>query len=764
MPSKDHQSPSDRAAWLRTEIEEHNRRYYEEAAPTVTDQEYDALYRELLDLEKQHPELATPDSPTQRVGGKPLKEFQSFQHLVPMLSLEKVEPPKETEEEKELDFHKRVEVLDERTLEELRWFDQTMRKQLHATKVGYVLEPKVDGVSISVHYSHGVLALGVTRGDGVTGDDITANIKTIRDIPKRLHMKNPPALLEVRGEAYMPIKKFEALNEEMLAAGEKAFPNARNATAGTLKQLDPNAVAKRPISAVFYAVGALDGIDFATHAETLRALKDFGLPTQEHWWECEDIEEVIRRYREDVVSGYDEKRDLRTRVHYEIDGIVIKVNNRADWAKIPPKAKVPGYAVVHKPIPWISGQETVLNTITIQVGRTGVLTPVAELEPVFVQGSTVSRASLHNEDEIRRKDIRIGDTVRVRKAGMVIPEVVEVVKSKRKPDAEPFDFVKYIDGKCPVCGSPISKQQIGAASRKEVAWRCENLMCPAQKTRRLEFFAMRSALDIEGMGGIVADKLVERGMVDDPLDLYKLNVEQLGALNLGTDEEPRTFGVKNASKVIAALERARSLPLSRWLHALAIPEVGEETAHDLARFHETIGEVADSQLLRDVVELNRLRGAKQKEEADAVGRKLIEAGFAQPSKKKNPADRDAVVAVGPVAAQMVLDWFAGESGKQTLARLKELGIEPHGSKMEVAAAKSGHPFAGKTLVLTGTLSKITRSDASEKIRAVGGNVSSSVSKKTDFLVVGENAGSKLEEAKKHGVPQLTEEEFLRAFE
>jgi DNA ligase (NAD+) len=759
MATHDINSASKRAAFLRREIEEHNRRYYEEAAPTVSDQEYDRLYSELIDLEKQHPELVTPESPTQRVGGKPLKEFQSVRHIVPMLSLEKVEPPKETEMETALDFHRRVQVLDERTLEELRWFDQTIRKQLRTETVGYVMEPKVDGVSIAVHYRDGVLVLGVTRGDGTTGDDITANIKTIRSIPKRLENGNPPALLEVRGEAYIPIKEFEKLNAALAEAGEKPFPNARNATAGTLKQLDGSAVAKRPLSAVFYAVGALEGIDFSTHADTLRTLKKFGLHTQEHWWECGDMEQVIRLYRDEVVSHYDEKRDLRMKLPYEIDGVVIKVNNRADWAKIPPKAKVPGYAIVHKPIPWISGRETLLKAITIQVGRTGVLTPVAELEPVFVQGSTVSRATLHNEDEIKRKDIRIGDTVRIRKAGMVIPEVVEVVKGKRPADSEPFDFIKHIGGKCPVCGGPIAKQQTGAGSKKEVAWRCENLMCPAQKTRRLEFFAKRSALDIEGIGGIVADKLVERGMVDDPLDLFDLNAEQLGALNLGTDDGPRIFGMKNATKVMAALEHARSLPLARWLHALAIPEVGEETAHDLAGFHETIENVAHSRLLADVIKLNRLRNEKKKEEADAVGRSLIESGFAKPSKKKNPADRDAVVAVGPVAAQALLDWFANEPGRKTLVRLRKLGIEPRGTKHTPSSAPANHPFAGKTLVLTGTLATLSRTEAADKIRAVGGNAGSSVSRKTDFLVVGENPGSKLEEARKHGVRELGEKEF-----
>jgi DNA ligase (NAD+) len=748
---------NDRIARLRREIEEHDRRYYVEARPTISDAAYDEIYRELCQLEAAHPELVTPDSPTQRVGGAPSKGFKHLRHAVPMLSLEKINPPELKGEEAALDFSKRVRLQDERTVEELRWFDQTVRKQLHAAKVDYVLEPKVDGVSISVHYRDGLLVLGATRGDGEIGDDITANIRAIKAIPLRLDMESPPALLEVRGEAYMPFKEFEAMNAQMEAAGEKAFPNARNATAGTLKQLDPGAVAKRPVRAVFYAVGALDGIDFETHAETLRSLKKFGLPTQELWWECADMEEVIERYQKDVVHHYDEGHDLRTKVHYEIDGIVIKVNRRADWERIPAKAKAPGYAIVHKPVPWISGVETVLQGITVQVGRTGVLTPVAELKPVFVQGSTVARATLHNDEEIKRKDIRIGDTVIIRKAGMVIPEVIEVIQSKRSKDAQPFDLVAHVAGKCPACGAPVVQQQVATGKKTEAAWRCDNIAgCPAQQVRRLEFFAQRSALDIEGLGGVAAEKLVERGLVKDPLDLFDLRLEQLAKLNLGTDAEPRIFGEKNAAKVIDGIQRARTLPLAKWLHALAIPEIGEETAHDLAGFHDDLAAVADSSLLRDVVGLDRLREAKQKDEADAVGRRLIEAGFAQPSKKKNPSDRDAVLVVGPVAARAVITWFAGRTGREVMRRMEQLGINPHGGVSRIADS----PFAGKTVVLTGTLESMERSKAQEKIRSLGGNVSGSVSKKTDYVIAGPGAGSKLEDAKSLGVTILSEKEFL----
>ncbi len=747
-----------RIADLRREITEHDRRYYVEAKPTISDAAYDELYRELRELEAEHKELVTPDSPTQRVGGAPSKGFRQVRHEVPMLSLEKIEPPTLTGADAELEFAKRVRLQDELTVEKFRSFDQTIRKQLGAEKVGYVMEPKVDGVSISVHYHDGLLALGVTRGDGTTGDDITANLRAVKAIPLRLDTPNPPPLIEVRGEAYMPIKDFEKMNAALEAAGEKTLPNARNATAGTLKQLDSSAVAKRPVRAVFYAVGALDGIEFATHGDTLRALKKFGLPVQELWWECDDMEDVIAKYQREVVSHYHEGRDLRSRVHYEIDGIVIKVNDRAAWERIPAKAKAPGYAVVHKPVPWISGAVTELLGITIQVGRTGVLTPVAELKPVFVQGSTVSRATLHNDEEIKRKDIRIGDTLVIRKAGMVIPEVIEVVKSKRHASAKPFDLFEYVGGKCPACGGTISRAQVSTGKKTEVAWRCENISgCPAQLVRRVEFFGQRSALDIEGVGGVVAEKLVERGLVKSPLDLFNLHLEQLAKLNLGTDDEPRTFGEKNAAKVIEGIARAKTQPLARWLHALAIPEIGEETAHDLARFHSDLAAIAHSKLLRDVLELDRAREEKRKEDADELGRKLIESGFAQPSKKKNPSDRDAVLVTGPVAAGAVISWFDSEAGRAVLKRMEQLGIHPKGGG---AGAASESPFTGKTCVITGTLATMGRNEAQEKIRALGGNVSSSVSKKTDYVIAGPGAGSKLDDAKSLGVKVLTEEEFL----
>ena len=765
-----------RHAELAAEIRRHDHAYYVEGRQLITDREYDQLFAELRKLEKDFPDLVTPESPTQRVGGTPSEKFARVKHLVPMLSLEKVEASDHPTKDEEPNRDKRNRAQDENTLAELRAFDTTIRKQLGRDKIQYIIEPKVDGVSIGVHYRHGKLALGVTRGDGTAGDDITTNLKTVRGIPLELNLKNPPALLEVRGEAYISIKDFEALNAKFAAAGEKPFPNARNATAGTLKQLDPKLVAQRPIRAVFYAVGAVEGIAFKTHSEMLEAFAKFGLPTQKLWWVCDGIEEVLKIYREKVVAHYDEDKDLRRQLPYEIDGIVIKVNTLADWTKIPGRSRAPGYAIVHKPVPWITPAETILRAITVQVGRTGVLTPVAELEPVFVQGSTISRATLHNEDEIRRKDIRIGDTVVIRKAGMVIPEIFEVVKTKRPPGAQEFDLFQHVGGKCPACGGPIAKEKMSGGDTDEVAWRCQNIAgCPAQLTRRVEYFAQRKALDLESLGGIVAEKLVERGLVKEPLDLFDLKLEVLGKLNLGTDDEPRTFGEKNATKILDALQRAKTAPLSRWIHALAMADVGEATAKQLAATHESLEALAGSAVLRDIRDL----GAQESERAEISPRSRKNPPKNEIEKAKRE-QRDAelkteiaeiesrleagglkakLVEVGPVAAASVLDFFASPAGQKVLTRIRKLGIQPASEKAAIAATTKG-VFAGKTFVLTGTLPTMTREEATAKIESAGGKVTGSVSKKTDFVLAGTEAGSKLTKAQELGVKILDEAEFL----
>jgi DNA ligase (NAD+) len=427
----------------------------------------------------------------------------------------------------------------------------------------------------------------------------------------------------------------------------------------------------------------------------------------------------------------------------------VKVDSFKQRERLGFTAKSPRWAIAYKYA--AERVETRLNDIIIQVGRTGILTPVAALEPVLVSGSTVARATLHNEDEIKRKDIRIGDTVVIEKAGEVIPAVVEVVKSKRPRDAKPCDFAKHIRGKCPVCDSPIRRDP------EFVAWRCENLHCPAQTTRRVEFFAARGALDIESMGGIVADKLVEHGLVREPLDLFELKVEQLAKLNLGTDEAPRVFGEKNATKAIKALERGKTLPFSRWLFALAIPDVGRTTATQLARFHENIEDLAESPLLREVVVYHN---SENKDEKDKIAERLIEAGFAKRSKSKAAKPRGIVTEVGPVVAQSVLDFFASVGGKKIVRRMKQLGIEPKSEK--VSAQKAAElPLAGKTFVLTGTLSSMTREEATEKIEVLGGHVTGSVSKNTDYVLAGTEPGSKFDRAKELGVPIIDESGFRK---
>jgi DNA ligase (NAD+) len=796
-----HAEAKKRHAQLAAEIRAHDRAYYAEAAPKISDREYDLLFRELQELEKEFPELVTPESPTQRVGGVPSEKFARVKHLVPMLSLDKISASDLPTKDEEPDRDKRNRAQDENTLAELRAFDTAIRKHLGCDKVQYIIEPKVDGVSISLHYRNGKLSLGVTRGDGTEGDDITTNLKTVRGIPLELNLKNPPALIEVRGEAYISIKDFDALNAKFAAEGEKSFPNARNATAGTLKQLDPKLVAQRPIRAVFYATGAVDGIEFKTHSEMLEALAKFGLPTQKLWWVCDGIEEVLKIYADKIVTHYNEEKDLRRQLPYEIDGIVLKVNSLADWKKIPGRSRAPGYAIVHKPVPWITPAETVLKAITVQVGRTGVLTPVAELEPVFVQGSTVARATLHNEDEIRRKDIRIGDTVVIRKAGMVIPEIFEVVKTKRPPGAKEFDLFKHVGGKCPACGGPIAKEKMSGGDADEVAWRCQNIAgCPAQLTRRVEYFAQRKALDLESLGDIVAEKLVERGLVKEPLDLFNLKLEVLGKLNLGTDDEPRTFGEKNATKILDALQRAKTAPLSRWILALAIPDVGENTAMELAKLHRDFDALAYSKLLRLIADEGKKSAELQAEIEKIVSknpalkleaehqRKKIETEIKRlqmelktleenksasnsslrislKNKIKTRENRSLTVGlseeIGPVVAKSIIDFFSSASGKKILKRIQELEIHPVGiieNKSKIDGGAS--PFLGKTFVLTGTLPTLSRDEASALIRDVGGNVSGSVSTKTDFLLAGEEAGSKLDKAKELGTKILTEKEFL----
>jgi DNA ligase (NAD+) len=701
---------------LREEIRKHDQLYYEEAAPVISDREYDRLYRELVDLEAQFPDLVTPDSPTQRVGGKPLEAFAQIQHRAPMLSLDNT-----YSEDEVANFYKRITRL------------------LPNEKIPVVIEPKVDGVAVSLMYENGRLKYAATRGDGLIGDDITQNIKTIRSVPHQLRGA-VPKVFEVRGEAYLDKDGFKKLNKEREAAGLPLFANPRNAAAGSLKHLDPKVAAQRPLGIVFYGTGAIEGVDVDLHSKIFPLFKKLGLPTHEDWWLADSVEQVLNAIRD--------LDQIRLDFPYETDGAVIKVDALGQRERLGFTAKSPRWAIAYKYA--AERVETKLLEIKVQVGRTGILTPVAVLEPVLVSGSTVGRATLHNEDEIKRKDIRIGDTVVIEKAGEVIPAVVEVVKSKRPRTTKPFDFLKHIHAKCPVCGGEVRRDP------EFVAWRCENLRCPAQTTRRVEFFAARGALDIESVGGIVADKLVERGLVREPLDLFELKVEQLAKLNLGTEEAPRVFGEKNATKAIHAIERGRTLPLSRWLFALAIPDVGKTTATRLARFHDKIDDVAHSQLLRDVLDYHEKR--EQKKETREIAERLINASFAKQSKSKNGKGSGIVTEIGPVVARSVLDFFRSDAGQKILRRMKQLDISPKSEK--VSAKKAAElPLARKTFVLTGTLPSMTREEATEKIEALGGHISSSVSKKTDYVLAGADPGSKLDNAKQLGVKIIDEAQF-----
>ncbi|MBP7829119.1 MAG: NAD-dependent DNA ligase LigA [Kiritimatiellae bacterium] len=684
-----------RIAELRRELNRHNRLYYVEARPEISDREYDALYKELRDLEVQFPDLATPDSPTRRVGGEPLKEFRNVRHLVPMMSLDNT-----------YDF------------DELREFDARVKKLLPGEEIEYVIEPKVDGVSVSLRYENGVFTLGATRGDGTTGDDISANLRTIRAIPLNLagslperargssplHKEEsggrssrdaaraPPPLLEVRGEAYLPVEGFKKLNAQREKDGEELFANPRNACAGSLKQLDSRIVAARPLLAVFYAVGAHEGIAFETQAEVLESLKAFGLPTPQFWRRCADIEEVI------AAAG--DLQKIEAALPYEIDGAVVKVNRLAQWKKLGATAKAPRFAIAYK----YSHEQarTKLKAITVQVGRTGTLTPVAELEPVFLAGSTISRATLHNEEEIRRKDIRVGDTVIIEKAGEVIPAVVAVVPEERPRGAKPFDLVKHLDGKCPACGGPIRRDP------EFVAWRCENIACPMQLKRTLLHYASRRAMDIENLGEVLVNQLVDRGLVKDVADLYHLAAEPLAALE--------RMAEKSAANVVEAVAASKDRELWRLVNGLGILHVGEGAARKLAAQFRDLDRLAAA-------------GVEDLEKA-----------------------RD----VGPVMAESIHDFFRNPRNRAVIEKLRKAGVNFEAGPESEAPASGGGLFDGKTVVVTGALKSYSREGIKDRLRAAGAKVTDSVSKKTDFLVVGEDAGSKLDKARTLGVKILDE--------
>ncbi len=728
---------------LRQAIRHHDHLYYQEACPEITDREYDALYAELKELERQHPELVTPDSPTQRISGTPLSGFATCPHRIPMLSLDNT--------------YNNADLLR---------FHESVTKTLRGAPVLYTIEPKIDGVSISVRYENGFFVQALTRGNGKEGDDVSANLKTIASLPLRLMLDNPPGIVEVRGEVFMSRQGFARLNEQRLAAGEEPFANARNATAGTLKLLDARMVARRPLEVIFYAQGEIEGIEVHTQQELLQFFRQAGLKTQDWLRTATDFT--------GITSALQELQQNKKRFSYDIDGAVIKVDSFAQRALLGQTARAPSWAKAYKYEP--ERCETLLKEITVQVGRTGVLTPVAELEPVFLAGSTISRATLHNQDEITRKDIRIGDTVLIEKAGEVIPAVVSVRKEKRPAGSEPFDFVAHLGNRCPSCGGAIIRDP------QFVAWRCPNLQCPAQSMRRIEYFAARNALDISSLGSVVAEALLEKGLVQEPLDLFSLTLEQLAVLNLGTEEEPRVFGPKNGDKLLAALERTRTMPLASWLQAMGIPEVGSATAYQIGRTHRNLDEVANSSKLRGIVtvmsaqenglpsparsqapadpELGELFTWK-KAEAVISAEQLVSLGLLKPGSRKDGAAYYVTTVIGPKTAQAVLDFFTGETGQAWLKKLAALGIDPQGGETAEVAPVTSSVLTGKTFVLTGTLTSMDRETAAAKIRALGGNVASSVSKNTTCLVAGDNTGArKTERAAELGVAVLDEKSFL----
>ncbi len=746
---------------LRETIRRHDRLYYLDDKPEISDREYDALYRQLRDLEQAHPELVTADSPTQRMHGGVSTGFATVPHTIPMLSLENTY-----------------------NADDLARFHDGVVRGLHGQHPEYVVEPKIDGISIAVRYVNGVFAQAVTRGNGRQGDDVTDNIRTIPSIPLRLHTGNPPAFFEARGECYMSREGFQLLNDRRIAEGQEPFANARNATAGSVKLLDSSQVACRPLDVFFYAQGRLDGIDIASQEELFEVFVRFGLRVQK--WR-----RVVTDFA-GIKQAIDELEGARRSFPYDTDGAVVKVNRFDQRAILGFSAKAPCWAKAYKYEP--ERAQTRLNGITIQVGRTGVLTPVAELEPVFLAGSTISRATLHNEDEIVRRDIRIGDTVKIEKAGEVIPAVVEVVLSKRPADAVRFDFCGSLHGRCPSCGGPISRDPNFAV------WRCANLQCPAQNVRRVEYFAARSALDIESLGGAVAEALCDRGLIAEPLDLYGLAPEQLAGLNLGSDDEPRLFGAKNAAKLLNALDAARRKPLGAWLQAMGIPEVGSATAYCLGRIHATLDQVADSPYLKLLLDLLDCQNgispsrtiaveappeksqtpaadlfafAEQQQrqlqaqsasahfDFDNAAKRLLHCGLIRKSSAKGAY---VTTVIGPKTAIAVLEFFHGAVGRRWLERMARLGIAPQGGGEggTTASEEAATPLAGQTFVLTGTLSSMDRESASARIRARGGNVASAVSRNTTWLVAGANTGAtKTGKAAQLGVKVIGEEEFLK---
>ena len=643
---------------LRRELTQAGYEYYVLDKPTMSDYDYDHKLRRLEELEAAHPETVTPDSPTQRVGGQPLDAFTQVRHQVPLESLQDV-----------FDF------------QELEAFDQRVKGVVPEAE--YVVEPKVDGLSVALEYEDGLFVRGATRGDGQVGEDVTENLRTVRSIP--LKISDAPPRLIVRGEVYMPKKVFHALNEERERRGEALFANPRNAAAGSLRQLDPKVAASRRLDiAVFNIQWPQE--EFSTHLETLDYLRNKGFKVIPHY-SCAQVSQATERITE---IG-----ETRETFPFDIDGAVVKVNNLSQRAVLGSTAKFPRWAAAYKYPPEVKPAQVV--DIVIQVGRTGVLTPKAVLTPVRLAGTTVTNATLHNQDFISEKDIRIGDTVLVRKAGEIIPEVLSVVEDKRPEGTQPW----FLPKTCPVCGAPVERDEDGAHTR------CTGAECPAQLLRNLAHFASRDAMDIEGLGIAVVENLVNAQLVKTPGDLYFLNEEDVAQLE--------RMGKRSAKKLLAALEKSKEQDLSRLIYAFGIRQVGQKAGKILAARFQTLENLQNATL----------------EELTAVDD------------------------IGEITARNILDWMASPQSRHLIDRLREAGVN-----MTAAEQGSDRRFEGMTFVLTGTLEKFTRDEVSEMIEARGGKSSGSVSKKTTYVVAGEAAGSKLRKAQELGIPVLTEEEFL----
>ena len=650
---------------LRSELLRHERLYYVENRPEVTDAQFDQLMRELIALEEKYPELASPDSPARRVGGGPAEGFETVEHAAPMLSLENAY-----------------------SWEEAEAWRARARRVLGTDPPAYVAELKIDGLSISLSYREGRLVRGAKRGDGVRGEDVTENVRTIRSIPLRIRETSP---LEVRGEVFYGKKAFERVNAEREAEGEPLFANPRNAAAGTMRLLDSRVTARRRLDAWMYAIAEAAELP-ASQSETLARLRELGFPVHRHSQRCESFEDV-RRFVEEWETR---RRDLE----FETDGVVIKVDDRALQEKLGATAKSPRWALAYK-YP-AEEKATLVRDIGVQVGRTGVLTPVAHLDPVVLAGTTVKRATLHNYEDLARKDVRVGDTVVVEKGGDVIPKVVRVLLEKRPADSVPF----AMPTRCPVCGDPVVKDE-------EVATRCVNPACPAVVREALRHYCSRRAMDIEGLGEKLVDQLVTAGLLSDVASIYDLAADALAALD--------RWGEKSAANLLEQIDRSRGAGLSRLLFALGIRHVGEKAARTLARRFRTLDAVAGA----------------------------------------SPEELQRASEIGPNTAEAVAAWFAYPRHRELVEKLRRHGVGFEAKEApEAAAATSAAPLAGRTVVVTGTLAGITREEAEARLEAAGARVSGSVSKKTDYLVAGDNAGSKLDKAKELGVAIMTWEEML----